>query len=215
MFERKRTGSVLCPSCGSLVGVNDASCLICGRKRPGMWGFAGVIRNLGRDMGFTSLVMWGCGALFLASLAMDPSAIGSGGVLSFLSPGLPSLFLLGASGAVPVFGYGRWWTVLSAAWLHGGLLHIFFNMMWVRNLGPVTAHLYGPARTVIIYTASGITGFAASSVAGYLLPFLPRFIRGAGFTVGASAPVFGLIGALLYYGRRTGSSAARETARGW
>ena len=93
---------------------------------------------------------------------------------------------------MPVFGYGRWWTVLRAAWLHGGVLHILFNMMWVRDLAPATARLYGPGRTVIIYTASAVTGFLASSVAGDFLPFLPRFLGGAGFTVGASAPIFGL-----------------------
>jgi rhomboid protease GluP len=215
MFSRQRSGSVLCPSCGSLVGVNDEQCLICGRRRPGLWGFAGLLRNVGRDMGFATLVLWACGALYIASLAVEPDAIRSGGLLSFLSPGVRSLFLFGASGAAPVFGYGRWWTVLSAAWLHAGLLHIVFNMMWVRDLAPVTAHLYGAARTVIIYTVAAITGFLASSVAGAFFTFMPRFLRGAGFTVGASAPVFGLIGALLYYGRRGGSSAVREAAKGW
>jgi rhomboid protease GluP len=216
MFERQRSGSVLCPSCGSLVGVNDAQCLICGRQRPGLWGFTGLLRNLGRDMGFANVVMWACGALYISSLVVDPEAMrGGGGLLSFLSPGVRSLFVLGASGAVPVFGYGRWWTPLSAGWLHAGLLHIIFNMMWIRDLGPITAHFYGVARTVIIYVVSGVTGFIASSLAGAFLPFMPRFLRGAGFTVGASASIFGLIGALLYCGRRGGVSALRDAARGW
>ena len=38
---------------------------------------------------------------------------------------------------------GRWWTVLTAGWLHGGILHIFFNVMWIRQLGPEIAKLYG------------------------------------------------------------------------
>ena len=79
--------------------------------------------------------MWGCGAVYLASLAMDPSAIGGGGLLSLLSPGIESLFVLGASGSVPVFRYGRWWTILSAPWLHGGILHIVLNMMSVSFCG--------------------------------------------------------------------------------
>jgi rhomboid protease GluP len=85
--------------------------------------------------------------------------------------------------------------------------------MWVRDLAPPTARLYGPGRTVIVYTVSAITGFLASSVAGAFLPFLPRFLGGAGFTVGASAPIFGLIGALLHYGRRGGSSVIGQQAR--
>jgi rhomboid protease GluP len=208
-----RPSSVLCPSCGTLVGVKDRQCLSCGRLHPGMWGFAHLLRNVGDDMGFAGLVMWACGALYLACLAADPGGMRTSGLLSFLSPSIESLFLFGASGAIPVFGFGRWWTALSAAWLHGGVLHILFNMMWVRDLAPATARLYGPGRAVIIYTVSAITGFAVSSLAGAFLPFLPRFLGGAGFTVGASAPIFGLVGALLYYGRRGGSSHIGQQAK--
>src|SRR6266851_8157204 len=194
MFGRARTGSTLCPSCGMLVGVNDSKCLGCGRARPGLFGLTALLRQHGLDDLFVPIVMWGCGAMYLSSLAMDPSAIGAQGILSMLSPGLKSLFVLGASGAAPVFGYGRWWTVLSASWLHGGVLHIVFNMMSVRDLGPAVAQLYGGARTVIIYTAAGVIGFTASSAAGAFLPFLPSFLHGATLTLGASASVFGLLG---------------------
>ncbi len=178
-----------------------------------MWGFAHLLRNVGDDMGFATLVMGACGALYLATLAADVEGIQASGLLSFLSPSGRSLFLFGASGALPVFQLGHWWTVLSAAWLHGGLLHILFNMMWVRDLAPATARLYGPGRTVIIYTVSAVTGFLASSLVGNYLDFLPRFLGGAGFTVGASAPIFGLIGALLHYGRRGGSSLVGQQAK--
>ena len=115
------------------------------------------------------------------------------------------LVLLGASGALPVFRFGRWWTLLTAGWLHAGVLHILFNVMWIRQLGPAIADLYGPGRMVIIYTVAGVVGFTLSTVAGLYLGGLP-FFGGATVTVGASAPIFGLLGALVYYGRRTGSS---------
>jgi rhomboid protease GluP len=178
-----------------------------------MWGFAHVLRNVGDDMGFAVLVMWACGALYLASLAADLEGMRTSGLLSIFSPSRRSLELFGASGPIPVFYYGRWWTVLSAAWLHGGVLHILFNMMWVRDLAPATARLYGPGRTVIIYTAAAIAGFLSSTVAVFI-PLLPRLLGGAGYTVGASAPVFGLIGALLHYGRRGGSSFIGQQAKG-
>src|SRR6266545_93225 len=215
MFGRARTGSTLCPSCGLLVGVNDAKCLGCGRARPGLFGLTALLRQSGLDDLFVPIVMWGCGAMYLASLATDPSAIGAGGLLSLLSPGIKSLLVLGASGAVPVFGYGRWWTVLSASWLHGGVLHIVFNMMSIRDLGPAVSHFYGGSRTIIIYTVAGITGFLASSVAGAYLTFLPGFLHGASLTVGASAGIFGLLGAVLHYGRRGGSAHIREIATRW
>jgi rhomboid protease GluP len=215
MFGRQRTGSVLCPACGQLVGVNDDRCFHCGRLRPGLFGFTALLRNLGHDMGFVPLVLWACGALFIATLVVNPEGIGMTGLLSLLSPSGESLFLFGASGAVPVFRAGRWWTLLSAGWLHGGIIHIAFNMMWIRDLAPAVAHLYGPARTVILYTVGSVAGFAASSAAGWYLAFLPWPLHGAHLTIGASAAIFGLIGALLYYGRRGGSRIIGDTARGW
>jgi rhomboid protease GluP len=212
MFTRKRTGSVVCPSCGKLVGVNDERCLSCGRWRPGLWGAAPLLRKLGQDFGFTSAVLAGCTALYLISLALDPGGITMRGLFDILGPSTKSLFLLGASGAIPVFEMGRWWTVLSAGWLHGSVLHIAFNMLWVRQLAPEAAEAYGPARMVIIYTAASATGFAVSSLVGHFLPFLPRFIAGAPFTIGASAAIFGLLGAMVHYGQRRGSSAVGRQA---
>lgn len=215
MFERQRSGSVVCPSCGQLVGVNDARCLICGRRRPGLFGFSLSLRDLGRDMGFVPLVLWACGALYLSALVVNLEGIGAGGLLNFLAPSTPSLFLFGASGALPLVRMGRWWTPLSATWLHGSVLHIVFNMLWVRDLVPAVSEVYGAARTVIIYVISGAVGFLFSSLAGAYLTFLPRMLQGSQITIGASAAVFGLYGALLHYGRRGGSRHVRQTAVRW
>ncbi len=212
---RKRTGSVICPSCGSLVGVNDDRCLSCGRRHPGMWGFTPALRRLGNDLGFTAIVTVACVLLYAAALLLDPAGIGRGGLLTLLSPSTKAVFLLGASGAIPLYDMGRWWTLLSAGWLHGGPLHLLFNLLWIRQLAPETAQAYGPARTVIIYTAATVTGFLLSSTVGHFLPFLPGFLRGARFTIGASAPIFGLLGALVWYGRRRGSSALGGQAFGY
>ncbi len=213
MFARKTTGSIVCPSCGSLVGVRDEQCYNCGRRNPGMWGFAPALRSLGADLGFVPIVIGGSTVVFILSLLLSGGNIGFSGVLTFLSPSTTALFLLGASGALPVFGMGRWWTVLSATWLHAGLLHILFNMLWVRELGPVSAEVVGPARTVVIYVISGVVGFLASSAAGVYLRFLPiPLLHGADFTVGASASIFGLLGAMWHYGRVSGSSLIKSQA---
>jgi rhomboid protease GluP len=214
MFGRQKSGSVLCPSCGSLVGVKDEQCYTCGRRYPAMWGFAALFRNVGGDLGFVPLVIGVCGLLYVCTLVVDSAGIEWGGALSFLAPSGRSLFVFGCSGAVPVFEAGRWWTVLSAGWLHAGLLHIVFNMISVRNLAPAMIHLYGPGRTIIIYTIGSVVGFTASSVAGAYLPNLP-FLHGSTFTVGASASVFAFIGALVHYGGRGGSTVIRQQALGW
>jgi rhomboid protease GluP len=179
-----------------------------------MFGFAGWLRNTGDDMGFLSLVMFACGALYLGTLVASGGGIGGDSLFSLLSPDGVALLRFGASGALPVFRLDRWWTPLSATWLHGSLPHIVLNMMSANTLIPLIAHLYGPARTVIIYVVAGAVGFLASSLAGGFLPHIP-FLTGAGLTIGASASLFGMVGAALYYGRRSGSRIIGEAARGW
>jgi membrane associated rhomboid family serine protease len=210
VLRRQTSGSVICTSCGVLVGVNDDQCYNCGRRNPGLWGYAPLLRALGNDMGFVPFVIGTCVVLYVLTLLASGGNIGGGGLFSFMSPSLESVFRFGASGGVPVFRFRRWWTVLSAGWLHGSALHILFNMMALRQLGPAVADLYGPGRTVIIYTAASATGFALSSFAVFLPPIL--FLRGSTFTLGASAAIAGLIGAILYYGHRSGSSIARSYA---
>lgn len=204
MFNRQTSGSIVCPACGKLVGVNDAQCFHCGRQSPGLWGYGPLLRRLGQDLGVTQVVIWGCGILYVISLLLDAGQIQLGSPFSFLSPSRSSLITLGASGAAPVFGGGRWWTLLSAGWLHGGLLHILFNMLWVRQLAPATTSLYGAGRTMIVYTLSSIAGFALSSFGGLYLSFLSFPMGGSPFaiSVGASAAIFGLLGALVYAGRK-------------
>lgn len=217
MLKRQKTGSVVCPSCGLLVGVRDEKCYNCGRLNPGMWGFAPLVRQFGTRINFVSLVIWGCGILYVLSLVATlgmGGQIGMGGFFDILAPSSASLVLLGAAGAYPVFYLGSWWTVLSASWLHGSLLHILFNMLWVRDIGPAVDEVYGSARGIIIFTIAGVAGFLCSSVAGLWMggPGVPFFMRGATLTIGASASIFGLLGALVHYGRRGGGHLIRREA---
>jgi rhomboid protease GluP len=197
-----------------LVGVNDDTCYNCGRRNPGLWGYAPALRSLGHDLGFVPFVIGTCIVMYGASLLvtiMLGRRLGMGGLFTMLSPDSVALFLLGESGYVPILQAGRWWTVLSAAWLHGGLLHIFMNMMALRQLAPAIAELYGPGRMVIIYTTGSVVGFSLSSLSVLVLPAIP-LLQASPFTVGASASISGLLGAMLAYGHRSGSSAARGFA---
>ena len=88
--------------------------------------------------------------------------------------------------------HGEWWTLVTAIYLHGGVLHILFNVLWIRQLGPAVEELYGPARCFVIFTVSGAAGFVVSN------------LLGVPFTVGASGSIFGLLGAMVAFGRRRG-----------
>ena len=172
-----------------------------------------MLRQLGQDLGFVPLVIGASSILYLLTLlASGPNLQIAAGGINFLVPSTQALLLFGMTGAYPVFAQGAWWTLLSASWLHGSFLHILFNMMWVRDLGPATADVVGPSRTVAIYTVSGVCGFLLSSFAGYYFRVPIPLLRGAPFTMGASASIFGLLGALWHYGRMSGSSYIRGQA---
>jgi rhomboid protease GluP len=130
----------------------------------------------------------------------------TGDIGSFLSPGQRSLMLLGATGTSPIDHYGRFWTVVSANYLHGGILHLIFNLMALKQIAPWAANEYGISRMFIIYTLGGVIGYIVS------------YFAGVPFTIGASTAVCSLIGALLYYGKSRGgeygSSVYRDVS-GW
>jgi rhomboid protease GluP len=189
---RQRSGSSLCYACGKLNRVDASACFYCGARWPGLWGFAPI---LGRSIGhldFARAVIAVCAIVYVASLLLDPAAaLRPRGILNLFAPSLRALDALGATGAIP-WAEGRWWTVLTAIYLHGGLLHILFNMMWVRQLAPPVEDLFGRSRLIVIFTVAGVAGFAVSNFAGVPL------------TIGASGSIFGLLGAMVYYGRSRG-----------
>ena len=198
---RKTTGAILCPSCGRLTNADAQVCLVCGRRNPGMWGFGGALSTLFRRWSFINAVTIACVVLYVASLVLDPAAaLRPRGLFDALSPSDRMLLLFGATGTLP-WAYGHWWTLLTAIYLHGSVLHILFNVLWIRQLGPAVEEMYGPSRLAVIFTVSGVLGFVASNLIG--VPF----------TIGASGAIFGLLGAMVAYGRKRGGVYGRLILR--
>ena len=135
---RQVQGSMICPSCGKLIGVGEEKCPFCGAWRPGLYGFAPALQRLfGRRLDLISIIVVSCVVLYVVALVLQPESIFRiRSLFSFLSPGTRALYQLGMTGGL-AWREGWWWTLLTAIYLHGGLLHIFFNVMWIRNLGPV------------------------------------------------------------------------------
>ena len=191
---RQRSGSSLCYRCGKLNRVDATVCFYCGARRPGLWGFAPMVGRLVGGLDFTGAVIAACAVLYVASILLDPAAaFRARSPFDMLSPSDSALVRLGMAGAAP-WAAGWWWTLLTGVYLHGSLLHIVFNMLWVRQLAPAVEQLFGRARLVVIYTTAGVLGFALSNLVG---------IR---FTLGASGAVFGLLGAMVAYGRTRGGT---------
>jgi len=192
---RQTAGSLICPNCRKLIGASEERCPFCGAWNPSFYGYGPALQRLvGQRMDFIQLITIGCVALYVASLVLQPEAIFQfHGLFGILSPGTRALYQLGMTGG---FAWERhwWWTLLTAIYLHGGILHIFFNLMWVRNLAPAVDHHYGPARGFIIFSISGATGFLLSNL-----------VSGSP-TIGASGSIFGLLAALIVVARRTGHS---------
>ena len=117
--------------------------------------------------GLVPILTYTCIALYVISLALDLSAIlNPHGIMSLFSPSGLSLDRMGMTGTYAL-SRGRWWTLLTAVYLHGGVLHILFNVMWLRQLGYMVEELFGLARAFIIFTVSGITGFYAFRMDGF------------------------------------------------
>ncbi len=200
--------SILCPNCGKLISVDEPRCPYCGIQRPGSSLKNNRLMNLFRDpQQLVRGIIVTNVALFVVSLVLKPSlASVSMNPLTFLAPDINSLLVLGATGTFPIDGFGRWWSLLSANYLHGGVLHIFFNMMALRQLAPFVTREFGTSRMFVIYTVGGVVGFWVSYLAGVRL------------TIGASAAVCSLIGAALYYGKSRGDSYGQAIYRqvgGW
>ncbi len=200
--------SILCPNCRRLISADEARCPYCDTTHPGSW-----LKNNFFTRGFQNpeqairIIIYINIGMYAISLLLNPMLTRlSLNPMAFLSPENKSLLLLGATGTIPVVKLGRWWTILSANYLHGSILHIFFNMFALKQIAPVVIQEYGLYRMLIIYTLGGVIGYIISCLAG------------VAFTIGASAALTSLIGATLYFGKSSGGVYGQAIYRqlgGW
>jgi rhomboid protease GluP len=191
MSNSNKKNSLLCPGCRKLISRSVVVCPFCGLNKP-----ASRFKNnifiswiSDKDQLVTTFIAVNI-AMFILSIVIDPRQSSLNfSPFNFLSPSNQSLLVLGSTGTIPVFQLHRWWSLIAANYLHGGLLHIVFNMLAFRQLAPLVIQEFGTNRTIILYTLGGVVGFFISTLAG---------VR---FTIGASAAICCLIGTLLYYGK--------------
>jgi len=189
----------LCPNCGSLVGVNATRCHNCGTNLK--FSMAAVNRSLsgvftGPAPVTTALLV--ANVLMFGVEWMALAAEGGGGGLSILwGVGGTAAYRLGLSAPYGIYVQHQWYRLVTAMFLHGGLIHIGFNMMSLMQLGPALEELYGSARYFFLYILTGAFGCLVGSFIGHN-------------SRGASGGLLGLVGAMLAITTKRGGSYMRE-----
>lgn len=195
-MRQKGKGAILCPKCNGLISKKEPRCPYCGIRHPGGWWQGLIVTQAFRQgKGILAAIIYTNVLLYIISLLLKGRIGGySLNPFAILAPEDSSLILLGGTGTYPIRALGRWWTLLAANYLHGGILHLLFNMFALRQLGSLVIEEYGENRMFVIYTGGGCFGFFVS------------YLVGVPLTIGASAAICSLIGAVLYYGRTRGGA---------
>lgn len=189
----------LCPSCGTLVGASATKCHQCGASLS--FSLAAASRSLSTLLPTESPVTYSVlGLNFLLFVVSLMATMRASGALSLLGSIRGDVLLrLGARQSFLIW-QGQWWRLVMPIFLHGGLLHIAMNTWVLMDIGPQLEELYGSARYLFLYVATGIAGFLASTVWNIYT------LQGYGIGIGASGALMGLIGALLALTTRRGGA---------
>jgi rhomboid protease GluP len=134
------------------------------------------------------LVGINCG-VFLAMVSQGVSA---------WMPSLDQLMRWGADRPNNVLIYGEWWRIVTAMFVHVGIIHLATNMWCLWNLGLLAEPLMGSWGLIAAYVLTGAAGNLLSTAWNWLRPIhdasgTPLYVAGAG----ASGAVFGIAGALI------------------
>ena len=193
----------ICRVCRTLVAPGAPACQECGASmRPSAAiSAASFLERITPSFGSVTMLLVSANTLLMLVIlfvwGFDPQARG---ILSILSPSIEALDAFGIKWGPYIKG-GEIWRLVTAMYLHGGLVHLALNSMALINLGPLIEGSFGSRKFFLIYTTTGIAGFIASTFVSPLSP-----------SVGASGAIFGLLGFSIVYGRYRAGSVGRAVA---
>ena len=198
--EKQQPRPQLCPSCGALVGINATKCHQCGTNL--RFSLAAVSKSFGglfgnRHAPVTTILLVANFVMFGVSYMAMVAKGDAGGLAILWNMDSEVLYRLGSSFPYSIFLQHEWWRLVTAMFLHGGLIHIGFNMMFLWDFGPPLEELYGSARYFFFYVVTGAFGFLVSAATRHN-------------SIGASGALLGLMGLLLAVTSRRGGSYMKK-----
>jgi rhomboid protease GluP len=113
-------------------------------------------------------------------------------------PNVDQIMRWGADRANNVLIMGEWWRIVTAMFVHVGILHLSLNMWCLWNLGLLAEPLMGSAGLFAVYILTGAAGNLLSTFDSWVFPL--RDAAGVPFLqagAGASGAIFGIAGALI------------------
>lgn len=179
-----------CPACGAVQDRAEVACTRCGAKL-GTRGLQVLER-----IGLTSPVAISMSTLLAIAILVAYARVWTAGGGGLRSPGADLLVDLG--GRWPPMMSDEPWRLVTAMFLHAGLMHLVFNLLAIAMVGPRIEELYGRATMLGLFIATGVLANLATLQVGSL-----------GVGIGASGGVMGLIGAAAARGHRQGTSHGR------
>jgi rhomboid protease GluP len=119
-----------------------------------------------------------------------------------ITPHGDALMAWGADNAGSVLVDGQWWRIVTAMFVHGGILHLGLNMWCLWNLGLLAEPLMGTFGVMAVYVLTGAAGNLLSTLFNWIayaqdIPQVPLAFQAFPPGVGASGAVFGIAGALI------------------
>ena len=186
----------MCPNCRAFITTDDKVCPYCqftvGPKAVDRRTPADALGGLIPQARFTTMLIMLINTGLYVAMVIHTQSSGQGMSWDFDGQ---TLVEFGAKYGPLMVIRGEWWRLVTAGFVHGGILHILMNMWVLFDLGAQTEEHYGTSRYITIYFIATVTGFLASF---FWAPQVP--------SVGASAGICGLIGAMIALGIRDKSS---------
>ncbi|MBI3668303.1 MAG: rhomboid family intramembrane serine protease [Acidobacteria bacterium] len=153
----------LCPACGTLVGATSGKCHQCGASLS--FSLAAASRSLSSllptESPVTYVILGLNSLLFIVSLLATIRSSEGFNLLGDISGQV--LYRLGARQAYRIVVQYELWRLVMPIFLHGSILHIAMNTWVLMDVGPQVEEVYGSARYLFLYVATGIFSFVAST----------------------------------------------------